>query len=190
MRLRDSGMPDEAYWETLFDTDLILNRLGIDASLRDVVELGCGYGTFTIPVAKRISGQLRTYDIDPDMAARTALRARDASLRNVDCFVRDVFADGFDVEGASQDACLLFNILHCEEPTRLLTEAARVVRRGGYVLAIHWRCDIETPRGPRLDIRPQPENIADWARKTGLLTHDGRILDLPPWHYGICFRRE
>jgi hypothetical protein len=30
MRLRDSGMPDESYWETLFDVPLILNALGID----------------------------------------------------------------------------------------------------------------------------------------------------------------
>jgi tRNA G46 methylase TrmB len=53
MKLRESGMPEEAYWETLLDAPLILDRLGVDARLRDVVELGCGYGTFAIPVAKR-----------------------------------------------------------------------------------------------------------------------------------------
>ena len=42
MRLRESGMPEEAYWETLFDVPLILDRLGIDARLKNVVELGCG----------------------------------------------------------------------------------------------------------------------------------------------------
>ena len=29
MKLRDSGMPDEDYWETLFDVTLVLDRLGI-----------------------------------------------------------------------------------------------------------------------------------------------------------------
>ncbi|MCC6487292.1 MAG: class I SAM-dependent methyltransferase [Candidatus Hydrogenedentes bacterium] len=189
MKLRDSGMPDEAYWESLFDTELILNSLEIDAALGDVIELGCGYGTFSVSVAKRISGRLLTYDIDPEMAARTTARAREAKLDNVSCLVRDVFADGFGVEDASQDACLLFNILHCENPAHLLIEAARVVRPGGHVLAIHWRCDIATPRGPSLDIRPQPEHIVDWARDTRLLTHDGRILTLPPWHYGLRLTR-
>ncbi|MCC6695911.1 MAG: class I SAM-dependent methyltransferase [Candidatus Hydrogenedentes bacterium] len=189
MKLRDSGMPDEAYWATLFDTELILDRLEIDATVQDVAELGCGYGTFSIPVAKRISGRLLTYDIDPEMVSRTSARAREAGLENVLCLVRDVFADGFDVDDASHDACLLFNILHCEEPARLLTEAARVVRPGGYVLAIHWRCDVETPRGPSLDIRPQPERIVSWARDTSLLKHDGLILDLPPWHYGLRIQR-
>lgn len=65
MKVRESGMPDEAYWETLFDVDLILDRLGIDFQMPKVVEFGCGYGTFTIPVAQRISGILTTVDVDP-----------------------------------------------------------------------------------------------------------------------------
>lgn len=189
MKLRESGMPEEAYWETLFDVELILSRLGIDGAHGDVVELGCGYGTFTIPVARRISGLLRTYDIDPDMVARSSSRAHGAKVENVACYEGDVFADGFDVSSESQDACLLFNILHCEEPLRLLTEAARAVRPGGHVLVIHWRYDSTTPRGPNLEIRPRPERIVDWARQTGLLTLEGGILDLPPWHYGLRLKR-
>jgi len=52
-------MPNEAFWETLFDVDLILDRLEIDKRLGDVLEMGCGYGTFTLPVARRISGLVR-----------------------------------------------------------------------------------------------------------------------------------
>lgn len=190
MKLRDSGMPDEAYWETLFDVPLILDRLGINDRLRDVVELGCGYGTFTIPVAQRIIGTLTTFDIDAAMVERTRQRAVAAGIRNIHCAVRDVFADGFGVEPASQDACLLFNILHCEEPVRLLAEAARVVRPGGAALAIHWRHDPATPRGPKLDIRPRPEQILDWAKQTHALASAGSVLDLPPWHYGIRLMRR
>ena len=56
MKVRDSGMPDEGLWERLFDVELILDRMGIDAGLCDVAELGCGYGTFSIAVAERDSG--------------------------------------------------------------------------------------------------------------------------------------
>ncbi|MBI5394465.1 MAG: class I SAM-dependent methyltransferase [Verrucomicrobia bacterium] len=188
MKLRDSGMPGEAYWETLFDVPLILDRLGVNASLRDVAELGCGYGTFTLPVARRISGTLRTFDIEPDMAERTRQRADKAGVRNIVCSVRDVMTESFGVEAASQDACLLFNILHGEEPIRLLAEAARVVRPGGAVLAIHWRCDLPTPRGPDLEIRPRPEQILSWAVRTGQL-EAGPVLELPPWHYGVRLAR-
>jgi SAM-dependent methyltransferase len=67
VKLRESGMPEEQYWESLFSVELILDRLGIDAALRDVAELGCGYGTFTLPVARRISGVIETCDIEPEM---------------------------------------------------------------------------------------------------------------------------
>jgi SAM-dependent methyltransferase len=99
--------------------------------------------------------------------------------------VGDVFADGFGGEAGDKDACLLFNILHCEEPVRLLAEAARAVRPGGAVLVIHWRYDPATPRGPSMEIRPRPEQIVGWARETGLLKVKGPVIDLPPWHYGL-----
>jgi SAM-dependent methyltransferase len=190
MKLRDSGMPEEAYWETLLDVDLILDRLGVNASLHDVVELGCGYGTFTLPVARRISGVIETFDIEPAMVERTRQRAGAAGLQNVRASLRDVMKDGFGCAPESQDACLLFNILHCEGPVRLLAEAARVVQPGGWVLAIHWRYDPATPRGPTMDIRPQPEQIIGWAAQTELLEMTGEIIDLPPWHYGLRFQRK
>ncbi len=182
-------MPEEAYWETLFDVSLILDRLGVDARLQDVVEFGCGYGTFTIPVAKRISGTVTTFDIDEAMIERTRQRAAAAGAYNLLYVARDVFAEGFGGEAACKDACLLFNILHCEDPVKLLTHGARVLRTGGVVLVIHWRYDASTPRGPSMDIRPRPERIIEWTAQTGLLDAEGPMVDLPPWHYGFRLRR-
>lgn len=172
MRIRDSGMPDESQWEALFDVPLILSRLDI-ARFRDVAELGCGYGTFSIPVAKAISGTLYTFDIERAMLDRT--RERGAGLQMV-CEERDVMEWGF---GVQVDAVLLFNILHCEQPVRLLRHAAEA---GGQVLVVHWQYG-ETPRGPSLDIRPRPEQIVEWAHEAGLTS--GELIDLPPWHYGL-----
>jgi SAM-dependent methyltransferase len=187
MKLRESGMPEECYWETLFDVDLILDRLKIDNRLQDVVELGCGYGTFSLPVGRRISGSLRTFDIDADMVKRTAQRATAEGIDNVICEQRDVFTDGFGLSQNSQDGCLLFNILHGEEPLGLLKEAACVVRSGGCIYAIHWRYDPATPRGPSMNIRPRPDQIVEWGLKAGLRVAPSPVIDLPPWHYGIRF---
>jgi len=189
MKLRDSGMPDERYWETLFDVPLILGALGIDADISDVVELGCGYGTFSVPVAQAISGQLHTFDIDPQMVARTKERATSTSIDNISCKQRDVIAQGFGVANDSVDAVLLFNVLHCEQPQALLLRAAQMLRVEGAVLVIHWRFDPNTPRGPSLDIRPKPEQIVVWAEQTGQLRSIGSTIDLPPWHYGLRFER-
>ena len=178
MRLRDSGMPDENYWESLFDVPYILQALGIDKSIRDVAELGCGYGTFTIPIVRAISSAVYTFDIDPEMVERTKVRAGGLP---VIARVRDVMQYGFGIQA---DAVLLFNILHCDEPQRLLKHAIDALRPGGHVLVTHWRYG-ETPRGPSLEIRPRPEQIVEWASGLEL---EGAVIELPPWHYGLRFR--
>lgn len=179
MKIRDSGMPNEAYWETLFDVPLILSKLEI-ARFGDVAEFGCGYGTFSIPVAKAIRGTLYTFDIDPAMIARTLKRG--AELRIV-AEIKDVMAAGF---GVTVDAVLLFNILHCEQPVTLLQHARNALSEGGEVLVTHWRHDKPTPRGPAANIRPSPDQIAIWASQAGLKA--GEVIDLPPWHYGVRLR--
>ncbi len=124
------------------------------------------------------------------MVEATTRRARDAGLGNVAVERRDVLTDGFGLPAGSQDACLLFNILHHDDPVGLLALAAEVVRPGGRVLVIHWRHDASTPRGPDLSIRPRPEEIGEWAAATGVLGVDGGVIDLPPWHYGLRLLRR
>jgi SAM-dependent methyltransferase len=177
-------MPDEDLWEQFFDVELILERLGV-AGLTDLAELGCGYGTFTVPVARRLLGTLHAYDMDEAMAARTEEKAAAAGLANVVVERRDVLEQGFGLPPRSQDGCLLFNILHHDEPVAILSAAADIVRPGGRLFVIHWRHDPETPRGPDLSIRPRPAQIADWAGETGVLDPAGGVLDLPPWHFGL-----
>jgi SAM-dependent methyltransferase len=185
VKVRDSGMPDEGVWERLFDVDLVLDRLGVGAGLADVAELGCGYGTFTVPTAERISGTLHAYDIDEVMVARTSERVSRAGLASVVVERRDVLAHGFSLPPQSQDGCLLFNILHHDDPVAVLKGAAGCLRPAGRLFIIHWRHDADTPRGPDLSIRPLPEQIVAWAAQAGSLHLLGEVKDLPPWHYGL-----
>lgn len=189
MKVRDSGMPKQDYWESLLDVPMILDRLGIDQSINSVVEVGCGYGTFTVPVAKKISGSLHAFDIEPTMITTTEARTRGAGLSNVILSLRDVIANGFGLMPGSVDAVLLFNILHVENPTALLQESARLLSRNGRVLVIHWRSDIPTPRGPDLSIRPRAEQILAWAKETHALEPDATPVILPPWHFGLALSR-
>jgi hypothetical protein len=99
--------------------------------------------------------------------------------------LRDVMSEGF---GVRADAVLLFNILHCAQPVRLLQLAAGALRPGGEVLVIHWRHDMATPRGPAADIRPSPDQVAGWAAEAGLSALE--TIDLPPWHFGLRLRPQ
>jgi SAM-dependent methyltransferase len=188
MKVRDSGMPPQDYWETLFDVPGILDAFGFGPATGDVAELGCGYGTFTLPLARRIAGTVHTVDIEANMVAITQQRATAAGLTNVQTELRDVLADGFAPPAGSCDAALLFNILHAEDPVAFLRAARNVVRPGGLVAVIHWRSDLPTPRGPSLDIRPRPEQFSAWAPTAGLRPEGPGFL-LPPWHFGLKLRK-
>jgi SAM-dependent methyltransferase len=190
MKLRESGMPPQDYWETLFDVSGILDAFGFERETGDVVELGCGYGTFTVPLAQRIRGTVHTIDLDPEMVTITSQRATTARLANVRASVRDVLSDGFGVAAGSCDAALLFNILHAEDPVALLTAARETLSPGGLLAVIHWRSDVPTPRGPSLEIRPRSEHIAAWAEAAGGLRSEGNTLVLPPWHFGVKLYRH
>lgn len=173
-------MPEEPYWESLFDIPAILSWMELDRG-QSVAELGCGYGTFTVPIAKAVEGVVYAFDIDPVMLART--RERAASLR-VEYLERDVRADGF---GVRADRVLLFNILHCDDPVGLLKQAAEALDLGGQIHVIHWQ-HRHTPRGPDLAIRPTPQQVIDWSSEARLELA-GEVRELPPWHYGIKLHR-
>jgi ubiquinone/menaquinone biosynthesis C-methylase UbiE len=154
-----------------------------------IVEFGCGYGTFTIPAARRCAGSLYALDIDPNMLALTRRKAEEAGLANVRAELRDFVATGTGLADATADYCMVFNILHADEPVALLREARRVVKPGGLVGIMHWNYDPTTPRGPSMAIRPTPEECTRWATTAGL-TPRSDVIDLPPYHYGFVLARS
>ena len=188
MKIRDSGMPDEHSWERFFDAGHVLRRLGLNGGYEDVVDFGCGYGTFSIAAARMTTGTIYALDIDPNMVAETSSRAQQLGLTNVRATERDFVADGADLPPGSVDYAMLFNILHAEDVTGLLEEALRVLRPGGTLGIIHWIHDARTPRGPPLSIRPRPEQCMQWASDAGFQLSCTPI-ELPPYHYGLVARK-
>ncbi len=154
-----------------------------------MLEFGCGYGTFTLPAARRVQGRVYALDIEPEMAAATAAKAREAGLANVVTGVRDFLAQGTGRPDRSIDYAMLFNILHIEQPAGLLNEAYRVLKPGGKLGIIHWRRDRPTPRGPSLEIRPTLEQCRDWAEAAGFEFVRSEELCCCSWHWGLVLRR-
>lgn len=189
MKVRESGMPDQEYWDSFFEPEMILDRLSLDASCHDLVEFGCGHGTFTIPAARRISGTVTALDLDPAMLESTREYARALGVPNIETVLRDFIASGTGLPDGSIDYAMVFNILHVERPDDLLAEVHRNLSQRGLLGIIHWNYDRETPRGPPMDIRPRPEQCRDWATGAGF-TLIGDIVDLPPYHYGLVLQRE
>jgi len=181
-------MPEERLWTTFFDVESILSWLEVNASVHDLMEVGCGYGTFTIAAAKKISGVVHAFDIESEMISGTRNKSDSNRLKNIHLHHRDILANGSGLSAGSLDYAMLFNILHLENPNELLSEVLRVLKPGGKTGIIHWRSDIETPRGPELSIRPTPEQCVEWAFQSGFrIAKEPEILE--PFHFGMIIQK-
>ena len=87
-------MPAVEQWESYFDVVGILECLGCRDLSGDAIEFGCGYGTFTVPLARMILGTVFALDIDPLMVAATAARTSQIGLKNIIIEQRDFVAQG------------------------------------------------------------------------------------------------
>jgi SAM-dependent methyltransferase len=190
MKVRDSGMPEEETWSGFFEPAMIMTVLGLDCRIRDLVEFGCGYGTFTLAAAGIAAGTVHALDIEPDMVSTVDQKCRKSGIVNVSARVCDFVTEGTGLADNSMDAALLFNILHHEEPISLMKEALRVLKPSGTLAVIHWNYDSTTPRGPSMEIRPRPEQCIAWGKEAGFHFNKQNRFDLPPYHYGLTFRKQ
>lgn len=185
-------MPDEAVWRTFFATDCVVERMDCAPTGQEsVLEFGCGYGTFTLPVARRTRGVVHALDIDVDRVNELRERARAEGLMNLRVTERDFLENGTGLPAACVDHAMIYNLLHIEQPLSLLSEAWRVLRPGGGLSVIHWNHDPRTPRGPPLDIRPRPGQCRGWAEAVGFMWVDSPVLGAcAPHHYGLVFNKS
>jgi len=181
-------MPAANLWASFFDVDLILSELHIDSNIKDLVEIGCGYGTFTIPSAKKINGNLYAFDIEEDMLDIVKLRIKNESVQNVILEQRDILTQTTGLADNSVEYVMLFNILHHESPNDFFCEAYRILKPDGKVGILHWRSDIETPRGPHLTIRPKPDQILQWIDKQKFSLLKEPVV-IEPYHFGLILSK-
>ena len=188
MKVRDSGMPEEANWSDFFNVDFLLSELNIDSQITDLVEIGSGYGTFTIPAARLIKGKLYAFDIEDEMIDVLNQKIEKEQVYNIVSAKRDILIHTTGLTENSIDYLMLFNILHHESPLEFINEAYRILKPNGKIGIIHWRSDISTPRGPELTIRPKPEQITTWFDKQKFRI-DKQPFIIEPYHFGIVIQK-
>ena len=189
MKVFDSGMPEEAYWNSLFDVPSVVAWLSLQSVTGPIVEVGCGYGTFTVPIAAGTTKTVHAIDIEPAMVETAINNARKAGIQNVEFHCVDVVEAGTGLPPASAGLVVLFNILHSSERVQILKEASRILSESGRVAILHWRKDIPTPRGPSVDSRPDLGTIV--SSITGLdlrLSGEGSLLG--PYHWGVQLQKR
>ncbi len=98
-----------------------------------ILEVGCGTGYFTLPVARLIGDQgcLVAIDVLPDSVELVSKKVRKAGLKNARVVRGDALDTGLDAE--SFDVVLLFGVIPAPmlPLSRLLPEMHRVLKENG-----------------------------------------------------------
>jgi SAM-dependent methyltransferase len=188
-----TAMPDVDWWEALWpEPQQVLAALGVQPHM-EVVDLCCGDGLFTAPLAL-MSRRVIAIDIDPGMLALARAKVTGTGATNCEFIHGDAYAVA-DLVQRPVDFVLIANTFHgVPDKLRLARNVATIVKPGGCFAVINWhrRPREETtvlgqPRGPTSEMRMTPGDVAAVAKQAGLVL--ARVIELPPYHYGAVFQK-
>jgi ubiquinone/menaquinone biosynthesis C-methylase UbiE len=185
-------MPDRDWWSALWPNPAdILRKIGIKSDMT-VLDLCCGDGYFTAPLTRLVEGKVYALDLDPAMieTAKAETTRQGGSVLGWFC------ADARDLAGLLPelvDYVLMANTFHgVPDQASLARVVQKVLRPGGLFGIVNWHAlsreqttVLDLPRGPRTDMRMEPETIAAIIEPQGF--QHVVLVELPPYHYGVVF---
>jgi SAM-dependent methyltransferase len=189
-----TAMPDHDWWQALWpDPMAVVRAVGVSPGMT-VVDVGCGDGHFTAPLAQLAGDEVYALDLDPamlELARREVVRTRAPSPHWICGDAMELAA----LVPVQVDLALMANTFHgVPDKNRLAHAIARVVKPGGRWVIINWHrrpreetTVLGSPRGPRTELRMIPEAVRAAVEPAGFV-QDKRV-ELPPYHYAVTFRR-
>jgi len=154
-----------------------LQRIGIK-SCQNILDFGCGSGTYTIPTAKIVGKKGNVYALDKDKNALDNLmkQAKLGGLKNI----RRMATSGglsINLPDESVDVSLIFDVFHryyfpqIEDRKRLLDEIYRVTKINGFVSV--W------PKHMESEVRAEIEGANFYMEREyfGTLIHDNKDIE-------------
>lgn len=155
------------------DSEGRIEELRIPELLREIghirpgmvcVDLGCGTGTFSVPMSTMVGYDGRVFAVDGSSIMLDKLKAKNPAA-NISLVEKDFMDTG--LTSGTSDFCLAAFVLHeTNNPQALIDEASRLLKPGGRLLVLEWRPELEAP-GPPKKIRISVERLAEIMRHAG-----------------------
>lgn len=189
-----TAMPDKDWWHILWpDPRDVAIKMGLRSST-SVVDLCCGDGYFTAAIASLVgNGRVIAIDIDPQLLqeARTACR----EFRNC-TFIEGDALNLPQLLSEPTDYIFIANTFHgVPNKTELARAVHAVLKPEGCFGIVNWHflpreqtTVLGKSRGPNTEMRMSPEAVRDVVEPAGFTLV--RLVQLPPYHYGIVFERS
>jgi ubiquinone/menaquinone biosynthesis C-methylase UbiE len=189
---KGTEMPS-GWWAVLWpDPAMVVARVGIAAGM-EVVDLCCGDGWFTLPIAE-VAGHVTCIDIDRALLEAARSRLAESGIANCD-FVE---GDAYEIDklvARPADFVFLANAFHgVPDKTRLARAVANTLGPHGLFAIVNWHARpreqttiLGEPRGPATELRMTPEATRAAVEPAGFELR--QIVELPPYHYGAVFEK-
>jgi len=158
------------------------------------VDLCCGDGWFTLPIAK-VAWHAVAIDIEPSLLEIARQWLNGAKLANCDFVTGDAYMLA-DLVPEPADFIFMANAFHGVPDRSRLADAVRAaLRPGGEFAVVNWHQHareettvLGEPRGPRTALRLSPRQTIRDVEAGGLKF--SRLVEIPPYHYGAMFERR
>jgi len=187
-----TAMPDRDWWATLWPDPMgVVSSLGVEPDMM-VVDLCCGDGYFTAPIARIVAGQVYGVDINPSMLEQTRTEVEHAGLTVLDLICADA-RDLSKLLPGKVDYVLIANTFHgVPDKTAMARAVAAVLSPSGQFAIVNWHplprertLVLGEPRGPKTQMRMSLEDVRMVVEPAGFTLE--RVVELPPFHYGAVF---
>jgi len=168
--------------EGFLNPNEVLNQLKLLGEMI-AADFGSGSGGWAIPLAKRLKfGKVYAVDILEEPLSALKSKAEIQKVYNIETINSNV-EKGIKLPDLSCDLVLLTNLLfQIEDKKRVLTEAKRVLKKGGKILVVDWLP--EAPQGPK-EGRILPEEVKKIAKNLNLKLEKEFRTGI--YHYGLIF---
>ncbi len=188
-----TSMPDRDWWAALWpNPQTVLQVLGVLPGMT-VLDLCCGDGYFTAPLAKLVTGKVYALDLDEIMIemAKAEVAGQGASVRKwIRADARDIAAHLTE----KLDYVLMANTFHgVPDQPDLAGAVHSVLAPRGLFAIVNWEARpreqttvLGQPRGPKTEMRMAPAEVATIVEAHGFKSQ--AVIELPPYHYGIVFQ--
>ena len=168
--------------EGFLNPNEVLNQLKLLGEMI-AADFGSGSGGWAIPLAQRLKfGKVYAVDILEEPLSALKSKAEIQKVYNIETINSNV-EKGIKLPDLSCDLVLLTNLLfQIEDKKRVLTEAKRVLKKGGKILVVDWLP--EAPQGPK-EGRILPEEVKKIAKNLNLKLEKEFRTGI--YHYGLIF---
>lgn len=152
----------------------------------DIVDLGCGEGYFTVPFGKYLWDGV-VHAVDWNKPALDKVREEIERVRLTNVEVSQAKGDKIPLDDESVDGAFIgFYLNEASKPKKLLEEAKRCLKKGGWIVALEW-AKKEMEPGPELKQRIDAADLRTMIEDAGFKFTSRH--DLNPRQYMLILRK-